>query len=177
MNDAVIGFGFSAKRKRTNMASEEEAQAACAKLAGELLSAYTPEQLALIAAQHMIYVNALQQTSEAISKLNETRKELTEAQGESLQRLQFEHQFLVKNTAKIIRLALNEHSTYKARKSVGVKHDKPGASRDLKRKIQEVWATGKYASRDICAEEEWSGLGYGSFSAARKALRNTPDQT
>ena len=177
MNDAVIGFGFSAKRKRTNMASEEEAQAACAKLAGELLSAYTPEQLALIAAQHMIYVNALQQTSEAISKFNETQKELTNAQGESLQRLQLEHQYLVKNTAKIIRLALNKHSTYKARNSVNARHNKPGGSRELKEKIQKIWAAGNHTSRDICAEKEWSDIGYGSFSAARKALRNTPDPT
>jgi len=57
------------------------------------------------------------------------------------------------------------------------RHSKPGGSRDLKAKIQAIWATGKYSSRDICAEEEWSALGFGSFSTARRALRNTSDNT
>tara|TARA_R110002073_G_scaffold331990_3_gene517319 strand:- start:259 stop:771 length:513 start_codon:yes stop_codon:yes gene_type:complete len=42
-------------------------------------------------------------------------------------------------------------------------------------KIKEIWATGHYSSRDICAEEEYSGLGFGSFKTARNALINTPD--
>lgn len=49
--------------------------------------------------------------------------------------------------------------------------------RDRHEEIKKIWAGGKYTSRDICAEEEWSALGFGSFSAARKALRNTPDPT
>lgn len=40
-------------------------------------------------------------------------------------------------------------------------------------KIKEIWSTGKYSSRDICAEEEADALGM-SISTARKALRNTP---
>ncbi|WP_249975265.1 hypothetical protein [Vreelandella olivaria] len=62
-----------------------------------------------------------------------------------------------------------------ARKAVNARHNKPGGSRDLKEKIRSIWATGKYSSRDICAEEEWAAVGYKSFSAARKALRNTKD--
>jgi hypothetical protein len=53
-------------------------------------------------------------------------------------------------------------------------HGKPGGSRDKAGKIREAWASGKYTSRDRCAEEEAAALGM-SFSAARKALRNTPD--
>lgn len=53
-------------------------------------------------------------------------------------------------------------------------HDRAGGSRDKQRQIRELWATGKYSSRDICAEEECAALGM-SFSAARKALRNTPE--
>jgi len=40
--------------------------------------------------------------------------------------------------------------------------------------IREIWMTGIYSSRDECAELECEGLKM-SFSAARKALRNTPN--
>ena len=43
-----------------------------------------------------------------------------------------------------------------------------------KGEIQKIWASGKYKSRDICAEQECAALKL-SFSTARKALRNTPD--
>jgi hypothetical protein len=59
--------------------------------------------------------------------------------------------------------------------AINARHDRPGGSRDKAQQIREIWASGKYSSRDICAEQEWDGLGYGSFAAARKALRNTPD--
>ncbi len=39
--------------------------------------------------------------------------------------------------------------------------------------IRDIWASGKYSSRDICAEQECAALGM-SFSSARKALRRTP---
>jgi hypothetical protein len=52
-------------------------------------------------------------------------------------------------------------------------HSRPGGSREKKREIQRIWASGKYSSRDICAEEECAALGM-SFSTARKALRGTP---
>ncbi|WP_341303844.1 hypothetical protein [Pseudomonas sp. TMP25] len=60
-------------------------------------------------------------------------------------------------------------------KGADSKHDKPGGSRDLAAQIQAIWAEGGFTSRDICAEQEWQGLGFGSFTTARKALRNTPD--
>jgi hypothetical protein len=62
-------------------------------------------------------------------------------------------------------------------KGADSKHNQPGGSRDLAAQIRAVWAKGGFASREICAEQEWQGLGFGSFSAARKALRNTPDPT
>ncbi len=43
-----------------------------------------------------------------------------------------------------------------------------------KEEIRAAWATGKYSSRDVCAEEECQAMGM-SYSTARKALRNTPD--
>lgn len=65
-------------------------------------------------------------------------------------------------------------ATVRATKAANALHDKPGGSRDKHRRILEAWKSGKYSSRDICAEEEARALGM-SFSAARKALRNTPD--
>lgn len=40
--------------------------------------------------------------------------------------------------------------------------------------IRAAWASGKYSSRALCAEQEAAALGI-SFDTARKALRNTPD--
>src|SRR5690606_20653636 len=54
------------------------------------------------------------------------------------------------------------------------RHSKPDGSRAKREAIRSIWATGKYSSRDICAEQECAALGM-SFSAARKALRNTHD--
>ena len=60
-----------------------------------------------------------------------------------------------------------------AAKAANAKHDKPGGARDKKRQLLEIWASGKYTTRDRCAEEECSALGM-SFAAARKALTNAP---
>ena len=57
-----------------------------------------------------------------------------------------------------------------ARTAANARHDQPGGSRDKQRQMREIWASGKYQSRDICAEQECAALGM-SFSAARKALR------
>lgn len=46
---------------------------------------------------------------------------------------------------------------------------------ELHNRIKVIWASGKYSSRDVCAEQEYSGLGFGSFKAARNALTKTPD--
>lgn len=61
-----------------------------------------------------------------------------------------------------------------ARAAANARHSRPGGSKDKRNQIQEIWKSGKYTSRDICAEQECAALGM-SFSTARKALRNTPD--
>lgn len=61
-----------------------------------------------------------------------------------------------------------------ARTAADARHSMPGGSREKRRQIKEAWASGKYSSRDICAEQECAGLGM-SFSTARKALRGTPE--
>ncbi len=63
--------------------------------------------------------------------------------------------------------------TQTAKAAANARHNRPGGSRDKQRQIRDIWASGKYSSRDICAEQEWAALGM-SFSAARKALRNAP---
>jgi hypothetical protein len=63
-----------------------------------------------------------------------------------------------------------------ARFAANVRHSKPGGSREKRKAIQEIWKTGKYTSRDICAEQECAVLEM-SFSSARKALRGTADPT
>ncbi len=52
-------------------------------------------------------------------------------------------------------------------------HDAPGGSRDKAKAIRAVWATGKYTTKGICAEEECAALEM-TFDTARKALRNAP---
>lgn len=44
---------------------------------------------------------------------------------------------------------------------------------DIKNKIIAIWVSGKYLSRDVCAEQECANLNI-SYSTARKALRNIP---
>lgn len=53
------------------------------------------------------------------------------------------------------------------------RHDKPGGAREKAAAIRAIWASGKYSSRALCAEQECAALDM-SFDAARKALRNTP---
>jgi|GEM_PF-6714050 len=61
-----------------------------------------------------------------------------------------------------------------AKRAANALHDQPGGSRDKQQQIQEIWASGKYSTRDRCAEEECAALGM-PFSTARRALINTPD--
>lgn len=66
-----------------------------------------------------------------------------------------------------------EASSRRGRAAADALHGKPGGSREKRIAIQAAWASGKYSSRDICAEQECGALGM-SFSAARKSLRGTP---
>ena len=63
-----------------------------------------------------------------------------------------------------------------ARRAANAKHRKPGGSHDKRAQLRAIWASGKYTSRTICAEQECAALGM-SFDTARKALRNTPNPT
>jgi len=68
---------------------------------------------------------------------------------------------------------IRESNTLRAKKAADSLHNKPGGNRAKQESIRDIWASGKYSSRDVCAEQECAALGM-SFSTARKALRNTP---
>ena len=61
----------------------------------------------------------------------------------------------------------------KAKFAAETRHNKPGGNNSKTDKIREIWASGKYTNRDLCAEQECAFLNI-SISTARKALRNTP---
>ncbi len=60
------------------------------------------------------------------------------------------------------------------RAAANAMHDLPGGSRDKRAKMRAIWASGKYSSRDRCAEEEHRGLDMG-YSVARRALVGAPE--
>ncbi|GHU34851.1 hypothetical protein AGMMS50256_29100 [Betaproteobacteria bacterium] len=68
---------------------------------------------------------------------------------------------------------------FKVRSDIGKKarkgrDSKPGGPAEKRKAIQAIWASGKYSTRDTCAEEEFAGLGI-TYKTARKALENTPN--
>lgn len=67
-----------------------------------------------------------------------------------------------------------EWRSRQAMAAADARHGKPGGSRDIRQQMRAIWSSGKYTSRDRCAEEECAALGI-SYSTARKALRNTPE--
>ncbi|MFC7410246.1 hypothetical protein [Hydrogenophaga atypica] len=71
-------------------------------------------------------------------------------------------------------LGTAEWRKQKAKAAADAKHDKPGGSRDKQQRIRDIWASGKYTTRDLCAEQECAALDM-SISTARRALTNTPD--
>lgn len=85
-----------------------------------------------------------------------------------------EQQLNFASSVEDAKVGSKEWRSQNARNAANARHDKPGGSREKGDRIREIWASGKYTSRDICAEQECAALDM-SFSAARKALRNTPD--
>lgn len=52
-------------------------------------------------------------------------------------------------------------------------HSQPGGSREKQEAIRAAWASGKFSSRTVCAEQECAEMNM-SYDSARRALRNTP---
>jgi len=66
-----------------------------------------------------------------------------------------------------------EENRAKAKAMADARHNKPGGAREKRAAIRAIWASGKYSSRTVCAEQECGALGM-SYDTARRALRNTP---
>lgn len=75
---------------------------------------------------------------------------------------------------KIVANAVKTEARKRGKHAAEARHSKPGGNRSKAEEMRRLWASGKYTSRDICAEQECSAQGM-SFSAARKALINTPE--
>jgi hypothetical protein len=76
-------------------------------------------------------------------------------------------------TVREARLETARIASQRGKAAADALHSKPGGSRDKAEAIKAAWASGKYSSRAVCAEEECAALSM-SFSTAVKALRNTP---
>ena len=68
-----------------------------------------------------------------------------------------------------------------ARKATGKKgadkvHNKPNGNRAKKEELIRIWLSGKYSSRQICADQEHKAIGM-ALTTARKALQGTPNPT
>ena len=73
------------------------------------------------------------------------------------------------NAQASIRASIN------ARAAINKRHDKQGGTREKANMVREAWATGKYPSRQRCAEMMAAKLGMGVSTAVR-ALNGTPDR-
>ena len=90
---------------------------------------------------------------------------------EALSKQKAEHQKWIKYCQKKDKERKTHKLSEQGKKGAAVKHK---TTNEAKNELKEIWASGKYTSRDVCAEQECAGLNL-SFSTARKALRNTPD--
>jgi hypothetical protein len=75
---------------------------------------------------------------------------------------------------ELMMIAIKRVNVVRAGIAANALHGKEGGSRSKADAVRAAWANGNYSSRDICAEQECGALGM-SFSAARKALRKTPE--
>lgn len=112
-------------------------------------------------------------------KVLEQYQSLRDLTAEILERssLKDNHQSRLNDIAASIIEFTEQHfkdTTFRGVRAANVRHNMPGGSRDRRAAMRAHWASGKYTSRDICAEQECAALEM-SFSAARKALRNMPE--
>ncbi|WP_374555420.1 hypothetical protein [Aquitalea pelogenes] len=61
--------------------------------------------------------------------------------------------------------------SYFAREAANARHSKSNGAKEKRAKMIAAWKSGKYTSKNICAEQECAALGM-SYHAARRALYN-----
>lgn len=113
-----------------------------------------------------LYEATVEQLRECTEMIQRDRNEVSEII-ESLK------QELPQTISAAFERKINGLHSKRARKAAEARHSQPGGNRDKNEKVQAEWATGKYKSRDHCAEVMGHKLGM-AFSTARRALRNTP---
>jgi|WetSurMetagenome_2_1015567.scaffolds.fasta_scaffold01349_11 hypothetical protein len=74
----------------------------------------------------------------------------------------------------LLMIAEKHFKTESGSNAANARHTQAGGSLDKQKQIRQLWASGKYSSRTVCAQKEHEKLGM-SLETARKALRNTPD--
>lgn len=70
--------------------------------------------------------------------------------------------------------AVREAKAAIGKAAADARHSLPGGARDKVKAIRAIWASGKYSSRDRCADEEHAALDW-SRNRARNALIGTPE--
>ena len=143
---------------------------------------YSYDELLNIAACSSIWANETDEAYDTVNEICSFLEDSLDVLREALPELIDQHKLDINNLSDIPAQALIQvlnkgkkmERSRRASAAANARHSMPGGSRDLKDKIRAIWATGKYSSRDICAEQECAGLGM-SFSTARKALRNSPE--
>lgn len=90
---------------------------------------------------------------------------------EALQKQKEEHSELINHYRNLDKEQITKKLSEQGKKGANKKHERTNKA---KQEIIKIWGSGKYESRDECAEQESSYLNI-SFSAARRALRNTPE--
>lgn len=75
-----------------------------------------------------------------------------------------------KDEASGLVLGSSEWRSERARAAANARHNKPGGSREKRALLVEIWRSGKYDSKDRCAEEECRALDL-SPGTARKILK------
>lgn len=170
------------KRFALSINSEAEYDNETARLEKELLRDNTPEQLAKIAAQHIIYVDFLRASAEASEASSAAKDQLIQhktktvrimSEALALSIADGKKKLTQRQAIQLAKIAIRASKSAERRKIADLRHDKPGGTREKRDAIRAAWASGKYTSRTFCAEQECAALGM-SFDTARKALRNTP---
>ena len=94
---------------------------------------------------------------------------------EGLDALELANGIYMHNEGEVMeREATKAHASKKARNAADALHNKPGGSNRKRDAIRAAWASGKFDTRDGCADQEAAGLNMAP-STARRALRNTPE--
>lgn len=179
-DDIIAGIGDGALRNRFMQGSIEDvalAVRAKAQLAQIMLRAAAPKARMTLSAGRLMDQDNLEVEDEWIAKQDAHARMGIEAAAIAAADFGMTYAVLQSMARGLTKQASAGRAVpVRARNAANARHARPGAANEKRDAIRREWASGKYTSRDICAEQESGALGM-SFSAARKALRNTPDPT